>query len=110
MEAGVPEVEALLAAGGEIASDAGEALGAFESSEATGNLLFHLDHADVLLALVVGEGHVGVEQEGEDAKVVVLEAVEQVVALSCLERACPGGRGGWSARPMRTMRRYWRRA
>ena len=78
MEAGVPEVKALLAAGGEIAADACEALGTFESSEATGHLLFHLDHADVLLALVVGEGDIGIKQEGEDAKVVVLEAVDQV--------------------------------
>ena len=61
MEASVPEVLALLAAGGEIAADAGEALGAVDGAEASGDLLFDLDHADVLLALVVGEGDVGIE-------------------------------------------------
>ena len=64
MEAGVPEVDALLAAGGEIAADAGEALGTVEGAEAARDFLFHLDHADVLLALVVGEGDIGVNKEG----------------------------------------------
>ena len=89
MEASVPEVEALLAASREIAANAGEALGAIESSKAAGDFLFHLDHADVLLALVVGEGDVGIEQEGEDAIVIVLQAVEEVGGLGLFGAAMP---------------------
>ena|GEM_PF-3773746 len=60
--AGLPKVVALLAAGGEIAANAREDLCPDQGAEAAGDLLLHLDHADVLLALIVGKGDLGIDR------------------------------------------------
>lgn len=67
----VPKVVALLAAGGEIAANAGKDLSPGQGAEATGDLLLDLDHADILFALVVGERDRGIDEEGEDRQVIV---------------------------------------
>ena len=46
--------------------------------------MFDLDHADVLLALVVGEGDVGIDQERENAQVVIFQAIQQVCGFALL--------------------------
>ncbi len=56
--------------------------------------MLHFDHADVLFALVVGERDAGIEQEGEDAKVVVLEAAEEVGGFVLFGAALPGKSSG----------------
>ena len=43
-------------------------------AEASGDLLSHLDHPEVLFGLVVGEGDGGVEGKGEDLAGVFFEA------------------------------------
>ena len=82
--AGLPKISILFAAGGEVATNPGKHLSTGQSAEATRDFLLHLDHADVLLALVVGEGHVGVQEEGQHTQIVILQAVEQVGSLVLL--------------------------
>ena len=47
-----------------------------ECSEAARDLLLHLDHADVLLALVICEGDIGGEQKCLHAQVVVIQTAD----------------------------------
>ena len=99
LEAGFVEVEALLAAGGEVSSDASEAFGPVEGTEATRDFLFHLDHADVLLGLVVGEGNIGVHKEGQHTEVVVFKSVEHVGGLVLFGAALAGFAPGMGLSP-----------
>ena len=69
---------ALFAASGKITANPGKHLRPQQGAEAAGDLLFHLAHAEVLLALIVGERDVGVDQESQHAQVEVFEAVQQV--------------------------------
>ena len=68
----------MLSAGGEVASDAAEDLGAFEGPEAARDFLLHLSHADVVFALVVRESHERVRQETESFGFEVAEALQKV--------------------------------
>jgi hypothetical protein len=79
---GVPDVNASFSARADVTADAAEDARALESSEATGDFLLHLDHADVLFGLVVGEGNPLIEEKGQHAKIKVLEAVQQVGGLA----------------------------
>ena len=68
----------LFATGGEIAANPGKDARSRQRAEAPRDLLFDLDHADVLLPLVVGEGHGGIHQERQHAQVVIFQTVQQV--------------------------------
>ena len=46
----------MLAYRGDVAADSGKKFRSLESSETTGDFLFHFHHAGILLRLVVGEG------------------------------------------------------
>ena len=66
----------LLAQGRNIAPDAAEGSGPRRVAEGAGDLLLHLDHAQVPFGLVVVEGHGPVMQEGEDRALAGRQAVE----------------------------------
>ena len=51
-------------------------------AEASGDLLAHLDHPEVLFGLVVGEGDGGVEGKDEDLAGVFFEATEEILCGS----------------------------
>ena len=51
-----------------------EEAGSFWGAEASGDLLAHLDHPEVLFGLVVGEGEGGGDGKGEDLAGVFFEA------------------------------------
>ena len=57
-----------------VALDGEEEASSFLGAEASGDLLAHLDHPEVLFGLVVGEGDGGVEGKGEDLAGVFFEA------------------------------------
>src|SRR5262249_14190885 len=61
-----------------LAPDARERLGARIRTEGAGNFLWDLEHAQVLLGLVVVEGDGAVVEEGEHRRLVHPEALEQV--------------------------------
>ncbi len=84
-------LDALLAHGGEIAADAAEGARALRAAEGAGDLLLHLDHADVALGLVVVEGDGGVVHESEHRALMGGEAVEEVLGLTLLA-ASPAAR------------------
>jgi hypothetical protein len=66
---GFPEIAPLLAASAQVTTNATEYLRSSERAEAPGDFLTHLDHADVLLALVVGKGHPFIPQEGQNGPI-----------------------------------------
>lgn len=91
------DVLGLLAVGGDVAADRGEAPGAGVASELAADLGSQLDHAQVALCLVV------VEREGEVGRV----GEEQIAVLCERDRA---GRGRdsvddrvWMGRPQRRL-------
>jgi len=57
---GLQDVAALLSRGQEVAASAGERSRAFKRSETPGYFKAELDHADILLSQIVGEGDVSV--------------------------------------------------
>jgi len=65
-----------------VALDGEEEAGSFLGTEASGDLLAHLDHPEVLFGLVVGEGEGGVEGKGEDLAGVFFEATEEILCGS----------------------------
>ena len=76
-------LQAVFSSGGYIAADGEKALGALHGSEAAGDLLLHLDHADILFGKIVGEGDARVVQKRQHPGFVLLQAVEQVLRF-CL--------------------------
>ena len=79
----------VFAQGGNIGSNHDEGARPVEGSEAAGNFLLDLDHAQVLLGKVVGKGDAEVGEEGEDVVRMVLKAVEQVLGLGLLWASTP---------------------
>ena len=79
---GFPEVAALFAAGAQVTANATEHLGSVERAEAPGDFLAHFDHADVLLALVVGKGHLFIPQEGQNGSLKILQPIQQIGRLA----------------------------
>ena len=65
-----------------VALDGEEEASSFLGAEASGDLLAHLDHPEVLFGLVVGEGDGGVEGKGEDLAGVFFEATEEILCGS----------------------------
>ena len=56
----------MLAGGGKVAANATEELSPLHGAEAAGDLLLHLGHADIVLALIVGKRHLGDDHESQD--------------------------------------------
>src|SRR6266571_791512 len=77
-----PEVAALFAASAQVTANATEDLRSSQRAKASGDFLTHLDHADVLLALVVGEGHAFIQQEGQNAPIKILQPIQQIGRLA----------------------------
>src|SRR5436309_9966873 len=77
-----PEVAVLFTAGAQVAADATEHLRSVQRAEASGDFLAHLDHADVLLPLVVGKGHPSIPQEGQNGPVKILQPLQQIGRLA----------------------------
>src|ERR1017187_6704754 len=71
----LPNIPALFAAGAEVTADATEYLRSSQCAKAAGDFLSHFDHADVLLGLIVGEGHPSIPQESQDAPVKILQPI-----------------------------------
>jgi len=67
----------LLAHRGQVATDPGERFGTAVRSERASNLLLDLEHAQVLLGLVVVEGDGEVVQEGQHRVLAYPQAIEQ---------------------------------
>ena len=55
----------MLANGRSVRADAGDGLCAVQGAEAAGDFLLHLEHAQVLFGLIVGERDGRITQEGE---------------------------------------------
>jgi hypothetical protein len=53
-------------------------LGPAEGSEGAADLLFDFDHANVLLGLIVGEGHGGIAQEAQNGLPMQAQTVQQI--------------------------------
>src|SRR5208283_1065406 len=87
----LPKIAALFAAGAQITADATEHLRSPERAEAAGDFLAHFDHANVLLGLVVGEGHASIPQEGQDVPVKILQPIQQISRLALRAPAPAGG-------------------
>ena len=88
--------EAVFAESGDVAADAGVATSAFERAKAAGDLDPDFHHAEGPFGFIVGEGQVRLPQEGEDAILVTIQAIQQVLCLGLFE-AFPGsllGRDG----------------
>ena len=60
----------------QIAADSAKDVGALLRAEATGDFLLQLGHADVVLALIIGERHLGIGQEPEAFGLVVQQPLE----------------------------------
>ena len=68
----------MLPAGRKVAAHATEDLGALERPKATGDFLLHLGHADVVFALIVGEGHELVGHESQRLGFELAETVKEI--------------------------------
>ena len=79
---GLPEVVALFAAGAQVAADAAELFRALQGAKAAGDFLPDFDHADVLLGLVVGEGHTDIPQEGQHGIRKIFQPIQQIGRLA----------------------------
>ena len=66
----------VFAASRQIAADTAKDVGALLRAEAAGDFLLQLGHADVVLALIIGERHLGVGQEPEGFGFVVQQPLE----------------------------------
>src|SRR5258708_13475948 len=75
---GFPEVAAVFTGGAQVTTNATEDLRSSERAEAPGDFLAHFDHADVLLALVVGKRHALICQEGQNAQIKFLQPIQQI--------------------------------
>src|SRR5437016_4128160 len=84
----LPEVAALFTAGAQVTTNATEYLRSSQRAEAPGDFLAHLDHADALLALVIGKGHPFIPQERQNGPVKILQPIQQVGRLA-LRTAAP---------------------
>ncbi len=83
----------LLASGRDVGAYGGEGLGTAAGTEGTGDLLFHLNHADVSFCQVVVEGHTKIIHERKHLGFVLPQAVEQVLGWCLLlTPAFPGRR------------------
>ena len=60
-----------------------------DRSEASGNLLLHLRHADIVFTLVVGKGYPLVRHETKDLGFIISEALEQVSRSTSFDTAPP---------------------
>ena len=60
----------------QIAADTAKDVGALLRAEAAGDFLLQLGHADVVLALIIGERHLGIGQEAEGLGLVVQQPFE----------------------------------
>ncbi len=76
------DIARALSRGSGVALDGEEEAGSFWGAEASGDLLAHFDHPEVLFGLVVGEGDGGVDSKGEDLAGVFFEATEEVLGGS----------------------------
>ena len=65
----------------EVAGDAAIGLGVFTGTEAAGDLLLDLAHAQVALGTVVGERHVGELGKEQDSILIVLESLPEVMGV-----------------------------
>jgi len=82
---------ALLAHRGDVASDAGEDVGALAGAERARDFLADFDHPDVALREVVVERRIEVVHEREDRRPVLVEPPDEVAALGA-GRASPFSR------------------
>ena len=89
---GLQEVQAVLARSGQVASDPSKALCPVQGAEAPGYFLAHLDHADVSLCLVIGEGDAQIEKEGEDRVLMIFQAVQQILRFGVFRSPASGFR------------------
>ncbi len=82
---GLQEVQALFARRGQVASNPSKALCPSQGAEAPGYFLAHFDHTDILLGLVIGEGHAPIMQEGEDPGLMLIQAVQQILCFGLFQ-------------------------
>ncbi len=75
--------------GGQVRADAREHPRAIERSESAGYFLLDLHHAQILLGLVVAEGHAEIVQEGEHRALMVLEPKQEVLGFGVFGAAAP---------------------
>ena len=82
---GVEEIGALLVHGGEVGAEGTEGIGTVSGSEAAGDFLFDLWHANGLFGEVVGKGEVVIGGETPDIVGVIAQAEQELgcFALSC---------------------------
>ncbi len=93
---GSEERHALLAHRGEVASDASERLGAAVGAEGARNFLLDLEHAQILLRLVIVEGDGEVVEESQDPSFPSSSRSNRLRVGDCLirPRRCPTRSGG----------------
>ena len=69
---------ALFSAGCQVTADATKYLGAVHRSEAARHLLLDLDHAKIILCLVVGKGHEWFDHEAEHGILKFSEPLQEI--------------------------------
>ena len=78
-------VSCLLANRGDVAADAAEGAGTLLSAEAAGDLLLHLEHADILLGQIIVERHPKVVHEAQRLTTILSQTGQQVLGFGLLE-------------------------
>ena len=84
----------MLSRGGDDGAHSGEDFCAGRGAEATGDLHPQLHHADVLLCLVVGEGHIEILGEAQHVGFTVTQAAQQIVPRPPRRSAARAGAAG----------------
>jgi hypothetical protein len=77
--------------GGEIRTDSGKHLSAGKGAKSAGDFLLDFDHADVPLRLVIGEGNVRILKEGQDERLVLLKAKQEILGFRMRGTTAPLG-------------------
>lgn len=74
-------VMALLAHGGQVATDGGGVLGAIPTAKAARDLLLHLEHTQVALGQVVVKGHVEIIEERQNLGALLVKPLGQIAGF-----------------------------
>jgi len=86
---GMEDVSLVFSHGGKVAADPRKSSGPLHGSEAPRDFLLALDHPDVLFRLIVGEGDTEVGEEGENARMMLIQSLQEILSLGFFEPASP---------------------
>src|SRR5207342_1637198 len=89
---GSQDGQALLAQGGDIATNATKRLGADQAAETAGDLLLNFDHANIALGQTIIKWDGEIVQEGQHSLLLVAESVEQIAGGTLLAPSFALGR------------------